>query len=125
MYRFTSTSKPKDEKTFLEREETNNGQYRMDPDDWETTNQMKITIKKPAGMACGVYLPHKDSGEPYYSGFHSDQREVLLPAGTCFRVIKKKTPVQNSITKIEMTLECLGQPSKYYPIMFPKYLSKE
>ena len=120
MYRFTSTSKPANGKTFLEREETNNGEGPMPIDDWKETNYMKITIKKPAGVACGVYLPH-DSDEPYHSGFHSDQREVLLPAGTCFEVIKKR----ETSTNVEMTLKCLGQPSKYYPIMFPKYLSKE
>ena len=87
---------------------------RMREDEWKEVNQMKITIKKPKGVACGVYLPPNDSGEPYHSNFDSDQREVLLPAGTCFRVIEKKTISNDpSDPKIKMKVECLGHPSKY------------
>ena len=82
--------------------------------EWEEVNQMKITIKKPKNVACGVFLPSKISGKAYHSAFHSYQREVLLPAGTCFRVIEKKS-ISNDPNnpKIEMKMECLGQPSKY------------
>ena len=75
---------------------------------------MKIIITKPKNVACGVFLPHKDSDEPFHSDFHSYQREVLLPAGTCFRVIEKKS-ISNDPNKpeIKMKMECLGQPSKY------------
>lgn len=115
MYRFTSTSKPENGKTFLQQEETDNGVFgEMSRDEWKEVNQMEITIKKPKDVACGVFLPSKDSGEPYHSDFHSYQREVLLPAGTCFRVIEKKS-ISNDPNnpKIEMKMECLGQPSKY------------
>ena len=63
----------------------------MDIVEWEEANEMKIIITKPKNEACGVFLPHKDSGEPFHSDFHSYQREVFLPAGTCFRVIEKKS----------------------------------
>ena len=69
---------------------------------------MKIIIKKPKDVACGVFLPHKDSGERFHSDFPSDQREVLLPAGTCFQVLEKS--VSNvSPKEIKMKLKCLGQ----------------
>ena len=113
MYRFTSTSKPENGKTFLQREETDNGMGEMRGNEWKEVNQMKITIKKPKNVACGVFLPSKHSGEPYHSDFHSYQREVLLPAGTCFRVIEKKSITNDPTTKIKMKMECLGQPSKY------------
>ena len=114
MYRFTSTSKAENGKTFLQREETDNGDGRkMHIDEWEEANEMKITITKPKNVACGVFLPHKDSGKPYHSDFHSYQREVLLPAGTCFREIEKTSITNDPIPKIKMKMECLGQPSKY------------
>ena len=119
MYRFTSTSKPENvglenEKTFLQQKETDNGMGEMRGNEWKEVNQMKITIKKPKNVACGVFLPSKHSGKVYHSEFHSNQREVLLPAGTCFRVIEKKS-ISNDPTdpKIKMKMECLGQPSKY------------
>ena len=123
MYRFTSTSKPENGKTFLQREETNSGINGETSDsEWEKVNQMKITIKKPKNVACGVYLPHEDSGEPYHSNFDSDQREVLLPAGTCFQVLEKSVSngdIQISqfiqIPKqIKMKLKCLGQVRNYF-----------
>ena len=114
MYRFTSTSKPENGKTFLQWEETVNGDgHKTDIEDWKEANEMKIIITKPKNVACGVFLPHKDSGEPFHSDFHSYQREVLLPAGTCFSVIEKKSITNDPITKNKMKMECLGQPSKY------------
>ena len=87
---------------------------------------MKITITKPKNVACGVFLPHKDSGEPYHSDFHSYQREVLLPAGTCFQVLEKS--VSNvSPKEIKMKLKCLGQRNYFLkPTLYiSKYLSNE
>ena len=88
---------------------------------------MKIIIKKPKNVACGVFLPHKDSNEPYHSDFPSDQREVLLPAGTCFQVLEKS--VSNvSPKEIKMKLKCLGRPRNYFlkPTLYiSKYLSNE
>ena len=78
---------------------------------------MKIIITKPKNVVCGVFLPHKDSDKPYHSDFPSNQREVLLPAGTCFRVIEKKSITNDPIKKIKMRIQCLGQPSKYLSIV--------
>ena len=62
MYRFTSTSKPENGKTFLQWEETVNGDgHKTDIEDWKEANEMKIIITKPKNVACGVFLPHKDS----------------------------------------------------------------
>ena len=128
MYRFTSTSKPENGKTFLQWEETKTRiEGKMRESEWKEVNQMKITIKKPKNVACGVYLPHEDSGEPYHSNFDSDQREVLLPAGTCFQVLEKS--VSNvSPKEIKMKLKCLGQVRNYFPtptLYISKYLSNE
>ena len=137
MYRFTSTSKPDGNgKTFLQREETETIEGQMRENEWKEVNQMKITIKKPKGVACGVYLPPNDSGKPYHSNYNSDQREVLLPAGTCFEVLEKSvsnrdTQISQYIQipkQIKMKLKCLGVPRNYFrtPTLYvSKHLSNE
>ena len=67
--------------------------------EWEEVNQMKITIKKPKNVACGVFLPSKISGKAYHSAFPSYE--------------KKSISNDPNNPKIEMKMECLGQPSKY------------
>ena len=85
--RFTSTTRPENGKTFLERDETFDGQHYMSKKEWEEVTEMKITITKPKNSACGVHLPENGA---YYTGFPTYQREVLLPIGTCFKITEKK-----------------------------------
>ena len=61
---------------------------------------MAIKITKPPGTACGTYLPHSSEigpnkqykNPPYYyqSDYEENQREQLIPAGTCFQVTRKE-----------------------------------
>ena len=87
---------------------------------------MAIKITKPSGTACGTYLPHKSeigpspyTNPPYYyqSDYEKNQREQLIPAGTCFQVTRKKEVTNNEETEIEIDLECLdpriGNDKKY------------
>merc|ERR1711976_108907 len=100
--RFMSTAKPKNGWTFLRDNERTDG---IPPN----LKEMQIVIKKPIGTPCGVYIPHKSEAHTYYkSEYEKNQREVLIPAGTCFKVTQKgmrKNKNKNLKFKIEM--ECL------------------
>jgi len=100
--RFTSTSRPEDEKTFLEHDETFDGSHYMPKDEWKKVNEIKITVTKPRNSACGVHLPEDGV---YATGFPTYQREVLLPIGTCFKVTEKEFALKGSIYNIEV--ECV------------------
>jgi len=77
---------------------------------------MKLTITKPGGTACGVYLPHQSKvgeGNEYPDGHvksdyddEKDQREQLFAAGSCFKV-EKKEMVDNPPTRFEVKMTCL------------------
>jgi hypothetical protein len=79
--------------------------------------QMAIKITKPPGTACGTYLPHKSEigpskpykNPPYYyqSDYAKNQREQLIPAGTCFQVTKKEKVTNNEEKEFEIDLKCL------------------
>ena len=101
-----STSKPEKGKTFLVKAEAEYIEA-IDDEEWDELNEMQITITIPENVACGVYLPALHSGEPNHSGWPVDQREVLLPAGTCFKIIEKKIDAEE---RIEMKMECLEEP---------------
>ena len=46
-----------------------------------------------------------------------NEKFSYIPAGTCFRVIEKKSITNDPIKKIKMRIQCLGQPSKYLSIV--------
>jgi len=97
--RLTSTSRPENSKTFLTLEETRSGDgHTMEKHDWELVNKVKMTITKPKDKACGVHLPKTG---PYHTGFHSYQREVLLPIGTCFKITKKDPIYKTGTNQID------------------------
>lgn len=50
--RFTSTARGENQRTFLQDDEVKEGEIKAN------LKEMKITITRPVGTACGVYIPH-------------------------------------------------------------------